>query len=350
MWLFLLLLFIVLVAAVSFYVSRDTKKEESINDSKENSKENKKQKDRELEKKVTKDRVKSKTNSPKNKKIENLSINNPNNLEKKEVEDSNEELKDVFVREEGKKTTSEELGQGSKQKKYVDKKPIEKKVYRKNMGLDKPIADKNKDDLGETIPEDKEIKKIDLKNEYSLVGENGLLYQYCKENARLLYSHRILSIAKSIEYLKNNPEVSEKIIESVNQLDPERYEEMLDITISKLNNNPKSEKLKVLKDVLLSCVYFSGANKWRDSFLKRERVFSKKDKISFIDRIKDDNLKKYFEDLVTTSMSSSSSISSRAAVDINVKEILDKPRAISLLNESLTRENVERKEEGKGMR
>ena len=68
------------------------------------------------------------------------------------------------------------------------------------------------------------IKKSSvLKDSDSLIGENGLLYSYCMENASRLYAHRIKSLGSSIKYIRDHPEVVPKLVEKINSLEPTDY-------------------------------------------------------------------------------------------------------------------------------
>ena len=175
-------------------------------------------------------------------------------------------------------------------------------------------------------------KKTDsvLKNASSLVGEDGLLYSYCMDNASKLYTHRIKSLGSSIKYIKEHPEFAEKLVNKVNALEPEHYETALTTTLEEIKAQPKNEELRVVRDTLLAVIYTTGVSTERDSFLKRERAFDET-KADFVDEIKDERLRTKFQALVTTSKGKTESLSERAQeVDGErvITQSVSKPEAI----------------------
>lgn len=186
-----------------------------------------------------------------------------------------------------------------------------------------------------------------LKDSSSLVGENGLLYSYCMENANKLYTHRIKSLGSSIKYIREHPEFAEKLVDKVNSLPMEHYETALDATIAEIKSNPKNEELRAVRDTLLAVIYTTGVSHDRDSFLKRERAFD--DKTDFVDQIKDDRLRERFQTIVTTSKGNTEELRERAQqtdVEPIIIGTLGKPEAIKNLNEvalETSREKTRRK-------
>lgn len=186
-----------------------------------------------------------------------------------------------------------------------------------------------------------------LKDSSSLVGEDGLLYSYCMENANKLYTHRIKSLGSSIKYIREHPEFSKKLVDKVNSLPAEHYETALDATISEIKNNPKNEELRAVRDTLLAVIYTTGVNRDRDSFLKRERAFD--DKMDFVDQIKDDRLREKFRTIVTTSKGNTEELRERAQqtdVEPIIIGTLGKSEAIKKFNEvalDASREKTRRK-------
>ena len=165
-------------------------------------------------------------------------------------------------------------------------------------------------------------KKITLDGTDSLVGEKGVLYEYCMENANRLYTHRIKSIGKSIAEIKNNPELAEKIASSINGLEPEQYEEKLNEVSELIKTKSKNQELRVLRDVLEACTHMSGAREHNPFFLKGERAFNENE-VGFIDAIQDEELRKKFKALVTTSEKPATSIAEKAKTTRNIGEVID---------------------------
>lgn len=244
---------------------------------------------------------------------------------KEEKKDKVDEQKKERTREEEKKIEKEKKESPEKEKKKPRvRENIDQAARSATQGKKVPPAvdhAKPKTSSPET-PKKSPIKKIDLKDGSSLIGDKGLLYSYCEENSKRLYIHRIKSMGQSIKYMRDNPDFAERVVSKINGLDPQNYERALDVTIAQFDKNPKSIELRAIRDTLLACVYMSGANKWRDSFLKQERVFDSQ-KNGFIDQIKDDLLKEHFKELAKTSSKQTESLERRANSNLELEEIID---------------------------
>ena len=203
------------------------------------------------------------------------------------------------------------------------------------------VIERTKHTRTETPKRDPVKKSPTLKDADSLIGENGLLYSYCMENASRLYAHRIKSLGSSIKYIRDHPEVVPKLVEKINSLEPSQYEDALKVTLEDIKENPKNESSKVVRDTLLAVMYTTGFDKERDAFLKRERAFGDSN-TDFVEGIKDDRLRANFQKLVTTSKGKTEELSERAqGVDIDrvIVSSSGKPKEIKKLT-SIMKKNI----------
>lgn len=264
------------------------------------------------------------------------------------------------------KEQTEEKAEGKTQKKYkiLNKKKLSGKKFRYRRATENAADKKDKEsaeiapsDFGndminqikasrqnikpETPKRNPVTKSSVLKDSDSLIGENGLLYTYCMENASRLYAHRIKSLGSSIKYIREHPEVVPKLVEKINSLEPTQYEDALKVTLEEIKENPKNESSKVVRDTLLAVMYTTGVDRERDTFLKRERAFGDSN-TDFVEGIKDDRLKANFQNLVTTSKGQTKELSERAqGVDVDrvIVSSCGKPREIKKLASVIKKSN-----------